>query len=274
MTDAHVVRAVIFDMGGTLWFEATPPDEQRIYQLSAERLAPLIARWGITVDDSLEAIEREIWERALDDARIADERRTYEGNHLPTLIREALARRGITISDAQAEEWWRTAYLPVREFNWQLYPDAIHVLSELKDLRLKIGVCTNRPFTSEMFSPDLKDYGLAPYIDAVVCSGDTPYVKPHPAPLRLILDRLAVAPAEAVMVGDSCRVDVEGAKAVGMGAVLKLNGRYDAPPCAAADHAIHDLGELLDLPLLPPCLRAVASTESLTPHEDRNEERY
>ncbi len=268
------VRAVIFDMGGTLWFEAAPPDEQRVYHLAADRLAPLIDTWGITLDDSLEAIEREIWEHALDGYAKANEHRTYEEPRLPAIIREALERRGVRITDGQAKEWWRVAYLPVREFNWQLYPDAIHVLSELNDMGLKVGVCTNRPFTSEMFAPDLEDYGLAPYVDAVACSGDTGYVKPHPSTFRLILERLAVPASEAVIVGDSCAADVAGARAVGMRAVLKLNGRYDVPSCPEADHIIHDLGELLDLPLLPPRLRPAATTESLTPHEDRNEERY
>ena len=150
----------------------------------------------------------------------------------------------------------------------------IDVLSELKDLGLKLAVCTNRPFTSEMFAPDLEDYGLAPYLDAVVCSGDTGYVKPHPSTFSLALDRLTVPASEALMVGDSCPADIAGAKAVGMPTVLKLNGLYDTKPCAAADYAIHDLGELLDLPILPPRVRPLVRTESLTPHEDANADRY
>ena len=268
------VRAVVFDMGGTLWFETNPPDESHILRLEAERLAPLVASWDITLPDPLEMIAREIWENALEGYGLAEERRTYEEPRLPALIRDALLRRGVRLSDAQSEQWWRTAYLPVREFNWQLYPDVIYVLSELKDAGMNLGVCTNRPFTSEMFARDLEDYGLAPYIDAVVCSGDTGYIKPHPSTFNLILERLRVAAADALMVGDSCAADVAGAKAVGMQAVLKLNARYDAAPCAHADYAIHDLGELLNLPVLPERLRPVATTESLTPHEDRNEERY
>src|SRR4051812_27879365 len=97
----NMIRAVVFDIGGTLWFEAKRPDEQRIYRLVAERLTPLVAKWGIDVPDPLEEIEREVWQNALEGYRFADETRSYQEPSLPVLIREALLRRGITISDAQ-----------------------------------------------------------------------------------------------------------------------------------------------------------------------------
>src|SRR5438477_7537638 len=86
----RMIRAVVFDIGGTLWFEAKRPDEERIYRLTAERVAPLVARWGIDVPDPLEDIEREVWENALERYRLADETRSYEEPKLPALIREAL----------------------------------------------------------------------------------------------------------------------------------------------------------------------------------------
>jgi FMN phosphatase YigB (HAD superfamily) len=84
---------------------------------------------------------------------------------------------------------------------------------------------------------------------------------------------LGVDAADAVMVGDDAR-DLEGAKAVGMHTVWKLNGRHDVAPRDDADYAIHDLGELLALPIIPQSPRPVATTESLTPHEDGNADRY
>ncbi len=75
------------------------------------------------------------------------------------------------------------------------------------------------------------------------------------------------------MVGDGA-IDMIGAKAVGMRTVQKLNGRYGAAPCPDADFAIHDLGELLALPLFGGDLGASPAPESLTPHEDGNEDRF
>jgi putative hydrolase of the HAD superfamily len=125
-----------------------------------------------------------------------------------------------------------------------------------------------------MHLPGLHDMGIAPYVDAVVCSGDTGYCKPHRSTFELMLAKLNVAPGDAVMVGDTAEGDMAGAKAVGMRTVWKLNGRYDLPACAEADFAIHDLAELLVLPLFGRHPRAAVSTESLTPHEDGNAGRY
>lgn len=268
------LRAVVFDMGNTLWFEARHPDETRIYGIAGERLAPLIRSWGVLLPDSLADLQRDIWEAALEGYRHADERGTCEEPRLPFLIRGALAVRGVEISGEQAGAWWRTMCVPVRELGWQLYPDTIDVLAELKSLGLKVGICTTRPFTWDMFMPDLEDYGLAAYVDAVVCSADTGYIKPHRSMFDLVLRKLEVDAPNAVMVGDLCEADMAGGRAAGMRTVWKLNGRYEAPLCDHADYAIHDLAELLTLPFIERRPRRLVSTESLTPHEDGNADRY
>ena len=51
--------------------------------------------------------------------------------------------------------------------------------------------------------------------------------KPHESIFRALLDRLGVMPEEAVMVGDTIEDDIDGARAVGMRAVLlDREGRY------------------------------------------------
>jgi hypothetical protein len=53
----------------------------------------------------------------------------------------------------------------------------------------------------------------------------------------------------------------------------KLNGRYGLDPCSDADFAVHELSELLALPVLGIAPDAAAA-ESPTPHEDGNADRY
>ncbi|HEY8173053.1 MAG TPA: HAD family hydrolase [Dehalococcoidia bacterium] len=271
---ASGIRAIIFDMGNTLWFEARTPARDDLHALLSQRLEPLVASWQLRLDLPAADVHFEAWDAYMAAEQIERERGRFVDPSLPFLIRGALAVRGHEISEAQADAWWRAAYLPVTVFGWQLYPDTLDVLRELKSLGIRVGVNTNRPFTSDMFTADLDDYGIAPYVDAVVCSGDTGYYKPHPSTFRLVLERLGVLAAETLMVGDDCLGDMQGARGVGMQTVWKLNGRYDAPRCSDADYAIHDLAELLALPLLTRAPRPVASTESLTPHEDNNEDRY
>jgi HAD superfamily hydrolase (TIGR01549 family) len=265
---------VIFDLGKTLWFEARPPARDEIWRLEADALRPLVARWGLPIDGQLESIVESIWVAYETAWEIETERVTHRDPDLPFLIKGALASRDLTISDEQADAWWRRSWIPVRYFGYQLYPDALDVLRELRDLGIRIAVNSNRACTADMLWPDLEDFGLAPYVDVAVCSGDTGYVKPHPSTFELALRQIDVPAAHTLVVGDTCERDCAGAKALGMRTVLKLNGRYDAPPCNAADYSIHDLAELLALPVLDRRRRPLVTTESLTPHEDANADRY
>lgn len=262
---AGSVRAVVFDLGNTLWFQAKSPDLDRVYRLQAEALTPLLGAWGITLGEPLAAVLSEIW-RACSEAEGCERARgSLREPSLPAVVRGALAVRGIDISVAQAEAWHRAAWISEVEFGCHLYPGAIDVLSELREMGIAIGVNSTRPCTGDMLLPGLRDLGLAPYVDAVVCSGDTGYVKPHPSTFRLVLDRLGVIAGETAMVGDLLDADVRGAKGVGMCTVWKLNGREGLPPCADVDYVIHDLFELLSLPIIPRGPHARVPTDNRKP---------
>lgn len=273
MPQRTIPRAVVFDLGNTLWFEARRPDPATLWKLQADALRPLLDEWNMETPADLESLAESIW-RAYETAfDIESERGTHREPSLPYIITGALADRGIELNDAQAELWWQAAWIPVRHFGYQLYPDVLDVLAELNAVGVRIGINTNRPCTALMLWPDLHDLDIGRFIDAAVCSGDTGFVKPHRSTFELIAQRLAVAPRDIVMVGDLCQNDCAGGKAIGMTTVLKLNGRHDSPRCGYADFEIHDLGELLALPIFAGASRRVAA-ESLTPHEDENADRY
>ncbi|HEX5479318.1 MAG TPA: HAD-IA family hydrolase [Dehalococcoidia bacterium] len=266
------VRAVIFDGTNTLWFEAKAPDVERIVAEQARRVRALLRAWGIRVD-ALEAVLREVFDAEPAASTVERERGALREVILPRIIRGALASRGIAITEQQAEAWWHAAWLPGAEyFGYQLYPDTLDVLRALRERGARVGLISNRPCTGEMLRSDLDGFGagLARTVDAVVCSGDTGWVKPHPSTFERALSMLRVHAGEAVMVGDSCLDDMAGAQAIGMRAVWKLNGRYDAAPCADADYSIHDLAELLHLPMFGEPL----VIESAWPHEDENADRW
>ena len=80
--------------------------------------------------------------------------------------------------------------------------------------------------------------GCGAIVEAVaVAAGVRPIVvgKPEPPLFRMALERMAVPPATAAMVGDSIPSDIRGAKAVGMLTVLYApEGRAAAPERRAA----------------------------------------
>jgi putative hydrolase of the HAD superfamily len=102
-----------------------------------------------------------------------------------------------------------------RHENFELYDDTTPVLRELKQRGLQIGLVSNS-------ARDVHEFARhhAFEIDAGISSFHHGKTKPHASIFRAVLDLLEVAPAEALMVGDTLEDDVEGALAIGMHAIL------------------------------------------------------
>lgn len=99
---------------------------------------------------------------------------------------------------------------------WQVEAGARATLGELKLRGLKLGVVSN---WDERLPLLLERVGLATFFDVVAVSSLVGVEKPHPGIFRFALERLGVAPEEAMHVGDSQRDDVEGAEGAGMSAL-------------------------------------------------------
>jgi putative hydrolase of the HAD superfamily len=95
-------------------------------------------------------------------------------------------------------------------------------MDALRARGLKIGLVSNTARDLEGF---VRHFGVP--ADAWISSGTHGWVKPSPTIFRAALELLEVEPAAAVMIGDSLADDVEGARALGMRALLlDREGRY------------------------------------------------
>lgn len=99
---------------------------------------------------------------------------------------------------------------------WLPYPDAVGVLRELRDRGVRVGVLSNIP---SALRPLFERHGLAPYVDTYVESFRMGRQKPDPELFEAVCRDLGVAPADAVMVGDSHIAD-GAAVLTGMTALL------------------------------------------------------
>jgi len=99
--------------------------------------------------------------------------------------------------------------------NFELYEDTLPVLAELRAHGLKIGLVSN---TGRDLVAFVAHHALD--VDAALGSATHGKTKPHPAIFQAALDELGVSAEEAAMVGDSPEDDIEGARALGMGAFL------------------------------------------------------
>jgi HAD superfamily hydrolase (TIGR01549 family) len=130
--------------------------------------------------------------------------------------------------------------------HFELYDDVPSVLRQLADAGLRIGLISNTHRCLASFQSHFELQGL---ISATVSSSDHGLMKPHPSIFRAALQLLDVPAAEAVMVGDSVRQDVDGALSVGMRAVL-LNRGDTAAPAVVGDRRVPVIKSLRELPEL------------------------
>jgi HAD superfamily hydrolase (TIGR01509 family) len=117
----------------------------------------------------------------------------------------------------EADRLWMRFY---RKHQPELQPVARQVLRAL-ERRFTLALVSSG--SRARVRRQLREHGVATMFRAKVCSEDAPHRKPHPAPLRLALDRLRVAPEECVYVGDAPE-DIEMAHRAGVRAIGVLGG--------------------------------------------------
>ncbi len=125
----------------------------------------------------------------------------------------------------------------VHAHHFELYEDARPALAALRSRGLRLGLLSNTARDLEEF---VAHHDLQ--VDAVLTSRTHGKTKPHETIFRRMLELLDVEAEEAVMIGDTLDDDVEGARAVGMRAVLvDRDARYPG------QERLDGLGGLLDL---------------------------
>ena len=235
-------RAVVFDLGGTLvhwpdWEEAAPAKWSFAYD--ALTLAGAGRGWPEreAFIAAMRAAERAHWERV--------DREHWSGP--PTgLVSDGFRRLGVAVGEpelvatmdgyARAVAGWSTAF-----------PDSRDTLVALRGRGYRLGLLSNTWWAADWHNADIAAHGLGELLDELVYTSDLPHSKPHPTVFAEIAKRLAVTPAECVMIGDRQIDDVSGAKAVGMRAIWRRND-YGYPTSSVAPDAIVD--RVSELPLL------------------------
>jgi putative hydrolase of the HAD superfamily len=207
-TSSLMLRAVVFDVDFTI---ARPgPD------LGPEGYARLGARYGLTLDP---AKYDEARRAALDTLERHPELQHDEEIWVLFTERIIVGMGGTGDTYACAAEMAR-AWEHAQHFD--LFDDVLPVLADLRGRGLKLGLLSNTARDLERF---VAHHALD--VDAVLTSRAHGKTKPHQAIFRRILELLGVAADEAVMVGDSIEDDIDGARAVGMRAVLlDRDGRH------------------------------------------------
>ncbi len=126
-----------------------------------------------------------------------------------------------------------------KKVTFALFDDVLSTLKTLKQQNFVLGLLTN--LARDMGSI-CRGLGLEPYLDFVVTSKEVGADKPKPPIFLAALDKAGVNAPEAVHVGDQYKLDVIGARAVGINPILI--DRYDTYPEVSDCPRIHNLTEL------------------------------
>lgn len=233
-----MLRAVVFDLDATLVDHvgaATAGLRAWLSERGLESTTELEARWF--------ALEEEHFARWRDGEISHDEqRRERLRAFLPLVGREPGG-------PAQLDEEF-AGFLGHFRRHWRAFDDASAVLAALHDAGLVTAVLTNG--VEELQRDKLVRVGLLAEVGPLFAADALGVAKPRPGAFTAVCDRLGLAPAEVLYVGDDHEVDVLGARAAGLSAVL-VDRTGSAPPGEPSA-----VGSLADLLRLPQVARALA----------------
>ncbi|XP_033643450.1 haloacid dehalogenase-like hydrolase domain-containing protein 3 [Asterias rubens] len=126
---------------------------------------------------------------------------------------------------------------------WDVFPEVKSTLSALNNEGVCLGVISN---CDERLMDVLRSVNLASHFAFILLSVYTGHQKPDAEIFRMAMERLKVQPEECLHVGDNVSQDYEGARAVGMSAVIvDRDGSLETSnPHVDSGHFIRDLSEL------------------------------
>ena len=234
------IRAVLFDLGGTLEeVKVTPESQQRfmklaqiliggfipsISELSPERFCAVVSI-GMgkykehSIKTNIEASGSEIWGEWVFGSYV-EERPIFD------LLGDILC------------DLWESVY-----FVRSLRSDAEQTLKKLSSMGLRLGIISN---TTSYTMPlrQLEMYGIAHLFEVIILSAEDGARKPSPAPFLRAVREMRLTPERCVYVGDQVTRDVAGARAAGFAQAILIQGMVKEQDWSQADAVINMLGDL------------------------------
>ena len=235
-----VVRAVIFDWGGTLtpWHQIDFAGQWHAYARQHATASGRTDQEAEALAERILANEREAWLRLRGDGGSAR-------------LEEILAASGVR-SDDPGHPAGQAAYEEFWEPHTVTDPQVRPLWKGLRERGVRVGVLSNtiwsRAYHDAVFARD----GVLDLIDGAVYTSEISHAKPHREAFAAALAAVGVDdPTSAVYVGDRPYEDVHGAQQAGLRAVLVPHS--DIPPDQQVpvdvqpDAVIHELLDLLPL---------------------------
>jgi putative hydrolase of the HAD superfamily len=218
------VRTVIFDWGGTLtpWHTI---DHELLWHEVCQPHFPTAEAGDVA--RAIYTAERAVWE-------------VIERTQGSATLADVFERARVTATDSVL-----ASYFEAWEPHTLTDPEAPPLLRELRRRNIRIGVLSNTLWPRSAHERCFVRDQVLDLIDGAVYSSEIPWTKPHPEAFRAAMAAVGEDDAAScVFVGDRPYDDVQGAKGVGMRAVLVQGSAVPSHDAAAPDAVITKLSEL------------------------------
>ncbi len=211
------IRAVLFDMGGTL--EDIYFDES-LRRAATPGLAAILAAHGLgqPLDASALCALVEVGMKAYQDWRDSTELELSPEKVWPEFVfRDGQVPKGPLAEIAEELAF----YYDTHFYHRRLRAEVPEMLTRLRGKGLSLGVISNVHSRGQVpFS--LQTYGLANCFDVVIMSSIQGYRKPNPQIFIDAVQKLDASPAACAYVGDTISRDVIGARRAGYGLAIQI----------------------------------------------------
>jgi putative hydrolase of the HAD superfamily len=197
------IRAVLFDLGGTLVKTADVPQIfSRILETYEIKVSPNQVR------KAHEANEKEF---DVDVGQLELGEAFWTKWDLRMLQALGITEKADSLAEKINESWWDYAQL-------EFYPDVMKTLNQLKAMNVKTGIVTNG--LKKDFEQILGKLDAMAYFDVIVGIDSCNRAKPDKEIFIYAVQKLQVKPEETIFIGDSVEKDYEGAKSAGLKPLL------------------------------------------------------
>lgn len=205
----NFLRAVIFDLGGTLMYE-----RNTWYQITAEgdeALTKYLIEQGLELNLSTFPIE---FRRRLGEYFARREKDLLETSYTFVLL-DLLKDKGYANMPDDVIRKALDSLFSITQTNWILEDDALPTLKKLVQDGYRLGLISNAGDDQDV-QELVRRFEIAPYFDFILTSAACSYRKPHPRIFELAIANWYFLPSETVMVGDNLDADIRGAKSAGL----------------------------------------------------------
>lgn len=237
-----MIKAVLFDMGGTL--EDLFSDAAHEARACAGALE-IVKAHGIEIPgNGADAAKHmmEGWKRYFAYRTPAMRELKPEEIWCDYILAEVVPdRAGVAaVAEELANMWERTC------FTRKLRPRVAEMLAGLQGMGLKLGIISNTASLFQVYEC-LGEYGIRDYFQDVTLSSVTGYRKPAENIFKIALHQIQERPADCAYVGDTFSRDVMGAQGAGFGVTFHIKSFLtkdrdkDVPKDVKATYTVEDI---------------------------------